>query len=347
MVPFKVRTFRHVNHRGDFMDTTRRHFLRQSALLIGSGSLLAACGGSSGSGASATTVSVGLPAGGNSLSIWKPVIERRGLSADGVALKWVGGDPGQLQTQFLSGSVDISTFGPLGTALALLKGDEIAITGPGIYGHHKWLVRDDSRARSVADLRGKRVATGLATAEAFRATQLILAVQGASADDFTWVHSQGAAAVALFERGDVDAIYIGEPNATILVDGGARQIGSLQEEWASATGSELPLFNAGPTLRTKWLAEHPEAAAGAVGMLVGASTSVAEDPSQLTAVAPAIGVKPALKDVAAQLPERMGDVYMKAFGEAEKAQLDEIVALGVKHGLLPEAPAAKVYAELT
>jgi ABC-type nitrate/sulfonate/bicarbonate transport system substrate-binding protein len=333
--------------------TTRRSFLRDGVLLFGSGSLLAACGGGSVSSGSAsagapnaTTVAVSLPAGGNSLSIWKPVSERLKLSAPGVKLKWVGGDPGQLQTQFLSGSVDISTFGPLGTALALEQGASVAITGPGIYGHHKWIVKDSSPVRKVADLRGKKVATGLATSEAFRATQLILAMQGSSAKDYRWVNTQGASAIALFERGDVDAIYIGEPNATILVAGGARQISSLQDEWKAASGSGVPLFNAGPTLHTKWMGEKPGAARGAVGILTKASTALAADPSQLTGVATAIGVKPGQQAVASQLPSRMADVYMPGFGDVERKQLDEIVALGVKHGILPRAPQAKVYADL-
>lgn len=329
--------------------TTRRHFLRQSAVLVGSGSLLAACGGSKPASTSArsTTVAVSLPNGGNSLSIWKPVSEKLHLSAPGVSLRWVGGDPGQLQTQFLAGSVDISTFGPLGTALALNNGDSIAVVGPGIYAHHKWIVKDGSPYRKVADLRGKKVATGLATAEAYRATQLVLAMQGSSDGDFSWVHTQTPAAVALFQRGAVDAIYIGEPSATILLSKGARQISSLQDEWKAASGSDLPLFNAGPTLRTKWLKENPGAARGAVGILVKSSTAVADDPSQLSSVATAIGVKPADKAVAAQLPQRMDNVYMKSFGAPERRQLDDIVALGVKHGILPKAPSAKTYADLS
>lgn len=328
--------------------TTRRAFLRRgagAALLLGAGPVLAGCGDGSGSaaGAGGTDVAVSLPAGGNALSIWKPIAERRHLSAPGVRLKWVGGDPGQLQTQFLSGSVDISTFGPLGTALALLGGDSIAIVGPGIYAHQKWIVPDASPARSAADLRGKRVATGLNTGEFFRATQLVAAMAGGHADtDYHWVHTQGAAAVALFERGDVDAIYIGEPNASILVAQGARQVDSLQARWKAASGSDELLFNAGPTIRTGWARDRPAAARGSVRVLSQASTYLAAHGDELSAVATAIGVKPDQRDVAAQLPRRMAGVYMPGFGRRQRAQLEQVVALGVKHGVLERAPEARV-----
>lgn len=333
--------------------TTRRQFLRRgsasAALLLGAGPILAACGGGSGDGAAgkAAEVAVSLPAGGNALSIWKPISERRHLTAPGVGFKWVGGDPGQLQTQFLAGSVDVSTFGPLGVALALLDGDSIAIAGPGIYAHHKWIVPASSSAQSADDLRGKRIATGLQTGEFFRSTQLVEAMAGRDAvRDYHWVHTQGAAAVALFQRGSVDAIYIGEPNATMLIAKGARQVDSLQDRWKAASGSDTPLFNAGPTIRTKWLDDDPKVAKGAVGVLTKASTSVAADPSQLSAVAASIGVPPSQRNVASELPKRMADVYMASFGDAEKKQLKEIVALAVKHGIVAKQPSADPYRDL-
>ncbi|MGE4428070.1 MAG: ABC transporter substrate-binding protein [Solirubrobacteraceae bacterium] len=330
--------------------TSRRAFLRRGAagvaIVLGGSTLLAACGDDATAGG-ATEVGVSLPTGGNSLSIWRPISEKLGLADPAVSLKWAGGDPGQLQTQFLAGSVDISTFGPLGVALSQIKGEPISIVGPGINAHHKWLVPASSSARKVADLRGKRVATGLNTSEVHRATQLVIAIQGGDPlKDIEWIHAKGASANALFERGDVDAIYVGEPNATILVSQGARQIGSLQAEWASATGSDVPLFNAGPTVRDTWANENPAAAVAAVGILTKASIAVAEDPSQLTDVAKSIGVKPTEREAPKLLPKRMADVYQTGLDGPARDQLDEVVRLGVKHGILPKAPPAKPLRDL-
>jgi NitT/TauT family transport system substrate-binding protein len=339
--------------------TTRRAFLRRgsaaAALALGAPALLAACGddedggatgGASGEGAT-TEVAVSLPAGGNSLSIWQPIVEQRRLSAPGVGFKWVGGDPGQLQTQFLAGSVDVSTFGAIGAALARLRGTDVAIVGPGIYAHHRWLVKDDSPYQSAADLRGRKVATGLATAEGFRLLELIAAIEGSRLEqDYDFVHTQGAAAVALFERDDVDAILIGEPNATILVSQGARQVDSVQDQWRAATGSGQPLFNAGATVRLDWARENARAARGAVRVLGEASTAIANDPALLEGVATSIGVKPGQDEVVGLLPERMGDVYTRDFGAPIRAQLDEIVALAVEHGIIPSRPRGHVYAAL-
>lgn len=340
--------------------TTRRAFLRHgsaaAALVLGGPVLLAACGdgeeggttaAASGDGGGSTEVAVSLPSGGNSLSIWQPIVEQRRLGAPGVGFKWVGGDPGQLQTQFLAGTVDISTFGAIGAALAQLRGTEIGIAGPGIYAHHKWLVKDDSPYQSAADLRGKRIATGLATAEAFRVLQLVAAMEGIRLEDeYEFVHAAGAPAVALFERGDVEAIYVGEPNATILMTQGARQVDSIQDQWRAATGSDQPLFNAGPTVRLDWAAENARAASGAVRVLGEASTAVANDPELLKGVATAIGVRPDQTEVIDLLPERMADVYTRDFGAPIRAQLDEIVTLAAEHRIIPSRPGGNVYAEL-
>src|SRR5690606_41472726 len=77
--------------------------------------------------------------------------------------------------------------------------------------HARWLVPENSPHRTVAALRGKKIATPPNNSDAFRSTQLALAVTGS---DFTADHQlfPGAvlAGLALFDRGDVDAILTSE-----------------------------------------------------------------------------------------------------------------------------------------
>lgn len=337
---------------------TRRRLLQRGGLAAAAFAavpVLAACGDdeqepaatATGDARTAQRVPVGVPAGGADLAVWKPVVAALKLTNPNAEIEWVHGDPGQLQTQFLAGATRITAFGPIGAAQANLSGTDVRLVGPGVVARSKWLAKGSSRYRSLDDLRGRKIVLPLATSEVYRQAAVVYQVGGGSfADDFEIVHAAGAAAVALFEKGEVEAIFTNEPTATRLVAGGANEIAVLEDQFKEATGLDVSPFSVGQGLQLSWARENKDAAAGVVDIITRANQAVVDDPSLLEQVATEIGVTKEESDVAALLPERMPQGYGTTFADDDFKVIDLWVELAVKQGILEKAPAEPVYAKL-
>lgn len=111
------------------------------------------------------------------------------------------------------------------------------------------LTQKDSPVKTIADLKGKKIAVGKATA-AYDILFRLLDQAGLSADDVEIIQLSADEAKAAFIGGSVDAWAIGEPYlSTAVVDEGARVL---------ADGSTInyisPAFH---IARTKFTEEHP------------------------------------------------------------------------------------------
>jgi TRAP transporter TAXI family solute receptor len=84
---------------------------------------------------------------------------------------------------------------------------DIRMVAPMNAGPMFFIVRDDSPLRSVADLRGRRVALGMATSGMVQHAHNIFGVLGLSFSDFTPVYLDFAAGADALAAGDVDAQF--------------------------------------------------------------------------------------------------------------------------------------------
>lgn len=279
--------------------------------------------------------------------MWRPAIEQNGFFGDDAPeTKWVGGDPGQVQTHLISEVVDISVFGAVTAATANAKGADIVIAGPALNNHGRWLVAEGSKYRTPKDLRGKKVATQPSNSDTFTQAAIVAALGGDDLrKDYELLFGAPTAGLALFERGDVEAIIAIEPTATKLVAAGAREIGRVGDLYKEAVGEDEPLLLNGRAVRR---ADY-EARRADYDAIIAGYTKVNEriqaDPAFLRRFAGPLGFKPGDKKAIELLPERLKDVYPSTFGAPERANLDRQLAEAVKLGLLPKAPAQKVYVE--
>ncbi|MEK8168934.1 PhnD/SsuA/transferrin family substrate-binding protein [Streptomyces sp. M19] len=128
--------------------------------VAGLGPLLAACGDSGGGGDARVEDTQAGTAG----AVIRPISEKRGLTGD-LKLRYVAGTgPGDVQNKLLSGALDVASMGPIGAAVSLAAGADVLIFSTSLANHVRWLVPENSPYRSVADLRGKKVATRRRTA---------------------------------------------------------------------------------------------------------------------------------------------------------------------------------------
>jgi ABC-type nitrate/sulfonate/bicarbonate transport system substrate-binding protein len=329
---------------------TRRAFLQQGAVAAGGLTLagwLAACGGSdsaSGSGGG-SAIKLSLPTAGGAGSVWRSVIEQDHLLGGGPEVDWVGGSPGQVQTQLLAKTVDVTVFGSVTAAQANAKGNDVLLVGPAINNHGRWLVAANSPYKTPKDLRGKKVATQPSNSDTFVQAAIVAALGGDDLKkDYKLLFGAPAANVALFQRGDVDAIIAIEPSATRLVAAGAREIARVGDLWQHYTGSSQPMLLNGRAVRADQWKQRRSDLQKTVDAFTKANAAIKADPQLLVKYAAAMGLKPTEKKAIALLPERMKDVYPDAFDAETIKGLQQQLDQAVKLGLLAAPPKQPVWA---
>jgi NitT/TauT family transport system substrate-binding protein len=326
--------------------------VRFSRRTLLSGAALAAAGAALGPGrhaaGAAAPVRMTDVVQGSAGALWRPLIEAGlvTLPAD-LSFAWIGGSPGQVQLQLTAGAVDMSVFGAIGVAELAPRGFDIAIFGPALNNHGRWIVRGDSPYRTPHDLIGRKIATQLEASDTYRHARLAGLLHGIDLKkDFDVVFGPSTANVALFRRGDVDAVIAIEPTATRLVAGGAREIARVGDMWRDATGDAAPLFLVGLAARRNWIDQNKALAAEMAGAFAELNSRLRAKPQLIAEQARAFGIPAGERAAIELLPQRMADVYGVDWNGAVFANLDRQIDEAVKAGIIPARPIRSVYAEL-
>ncbi|WP_146097574.1 ABC transporter substrate-binding protein [Nocardia nova] len=338
---------------------TRRQALRAGAALIGGGlgltSLLVACGDTTTAAVDANgkplqPIKVGAVQSGTAGAVTDPIIDEAGLATKyGLSLvRNGGGGVGTGQENLLTGLLDTFAFGPLGATEANISGHDVVIVGPQLWNHGRWIVPADSAFGSVEDLRGKRVGVQPAGSDTYKAAALALAVNGINFErEFRIFPGQPVANLALYERGDLDAIIAIEPNATRLVAQGNRQITTVSELWQRGTGDSNPLFLNGTGFNRPWLERNRDTAAKFVALRSEVNAKITSDPSLLAKHHEAFGI-PAKEEAAiALLPERLRDIYPSTWDQSLFTNMDKQIQVALRIGLLSRTTERPVYESLS
>lgn len=333
----------------------RRSLLRAAGLLVGGAgatALLAACGRDE-----PATAGTGGPlrakvqprSPGTAGAIRDSVVEQYGLEAKHrLSLdRKAGGGPGAGQEQLLTGVLDIYAFGPLGATEVNTSGHDIVIVGPSLWNHGSWIVPADSPYQTVADLKGKKVGVQPPASDTYRAAALASAVNGISfARDYQLFTGQPIANLALYERGDLDAIIAIEPNATRLVAKGNRQLASVSQLWQQGTGDRSPLFLNGVAVRRDWLAANRETAKAYVDLTVEAWQLIKKDPSLTARYHADYGIKADERKAIDLLPERLVPLYGDVWDDTVFANIDKQIEVALEAGVLKKRADEPVYEKL-
>ncbi|MDG4819957.1 MULTISPECIES: ABC transporter substrate-binding protein [unclassified Micromonospora] len=334
---------------------TRRSLLRAAGLLAGgagAATLLTACGvdepaAAGGGGTRGAKVQPRSP--GTAGAIRDSVAEQFGLEAKhGLRLdRKAGGGPGAGQEQLLTGVLDIYAFGPLGATEVNTSGHDVVIVGPSLWNHGRWIVPADSPYQSIADLKGRKVGVQPPSSDTYRAAALASAVNGIRFDrEFKLFTGQPIANLALYERGDLDAIIAIEPNATRLVAAGNRQLASVGELWQKGTGDSSPLFLNGTAVRRDWLAANRETAKAYVDFTLEAWRLIKQDPALIGKYHADYGVPAGEKKAIELLPGRLAPVYADGWDDTVFANLEKQIDLAIEVGVLKKRADKPVYEKL-
>jgi ABC-type nitrate/sulfonate/bicarbonate transport system substrate-binding protein len=317
-------------------ELSRRRFISGSAQLAAS---LALASGAR----AADVIRITTPTPGSAGTIWRPLIEARGNG--GLNLDWVGGAPGQGQIQLAAGTVDVAFYGAVGIAQSIVHGADLIIFGPALNNHGRWIVRGNSPYQSPHDLIGKKIATQPESTETFLQARMAAAANGIDLKrDCELFLGPPTANVALFERGDVDAVIALEPTATRLVGGGARQIAQVGDMWRTGSGDTGPLFLVGFAARRDWLEANRTAARTLVELLAEIHRDLKVHPDKFAALHDTLAIPTAEAPAIDLLPKRLPEIYSNEWGQTVFADIDRQIAYGVQTGILKAAPDRSVYA---
>lgn len=295
--------------------------------------------------ADARKLRITLPSPGSAGSAWKPLFETQGLNQQtDLDLNWVTADPGKMQIQLSAGSLDVGVFGAVGLATLVNRGSDIVLFGPALNNHGRWIVRGDSGFRSPKDLVGKTIATTAETSETYLQARIAASLHGIDLKkDVKVIHGSPTANLALFERGDVDAIITLEPTATRLVARGARDLVRVADMWRQATGTSKDPFLVGLAANRKWLDANRETAAQLVTLFQKLGQGVQQNPAQLQRIAPDLGLKQSETEAIALLPQRLGPAYSADWDQGVQEDIDKQVQVAADLGLIDRVPDRPLY----
>lgn len=323
----------------------RRNLLK-SAATLGAASLAGTA--SLPSFAQGKPVRITLPSPGSAGSAWRPVIERLKLQTDpDLQLQWVVADPGKMQTQLSAGTLDIGVFGAVGLATLVNRGSDIELFGPALNNHGRWIVPADSPYKTPRDLVGKTIASTAETSETWQQARIAASLSGIDLKkDLKVIFGSPTANLALFERGDVDAIITLEPTATRLVGRGAREIARVADTWKQSTGQTEDPILVGLAASRKWLDANRETALKVVELFKRVNGAIRQQPQVLGTVAAEVGLKPEETQAIALLPERLAPSYATRWDAQVFATIDKQLEVATRLGILERAPAGKIYRQL-
>jgi ABC-type nitrate/sulfonate/bicarbonate transport system substrate-binding protein len=290
-------------------------------------------------------VNITLSTPGSAGSIWRAAMSTLdpSLSSD-FDINWVAGDPGQMQVQLAAGSLDVGVFGAIGLATLARKGSDITLFGPALNNHGRIIVKADSPFRKPADLVGRKIATQPKTTETYQQARVALSLLGIDMDrDFETIFGPPTANLALFDRGDVDAVIVIEPTATRAVGSGARELARIGDIWSQASGVGAAPFLVGLAAKRTWLASNRELATSVARLFAAANGALRHDPKLFIEHAAEMGLRP--KETAAidLLPTRLADVYPSEWDQGVWSAIDRQIEVAVKLRLLDAEPGRPLY----
>ncbi len=203
-------------------------------------------------------------------------------------IKWTKFDSGaDVNTAFIAEELDFGTLGSSPVARGLSAPLNIPYKVAfilGVAGENEALVaRDGSGINTVADLKGKRIATPFAST-AHYSLLAALAQEGLSANDVQLIDLQPQAILAGWERGDIDAAYSWLPTLDELRKTGKDLISSRQlaeagkptldlatvsDEFATAHPDVVDVWRQQQARALDVIAGEPEDAAKAIAAEIG------------------------------------------------------------------------------
>lgn len=282
---------------------------------------------------------------GSAGAITRPLTEKLGLPQKyQLPYRWIPSQPADTETALIAGALDIGSFGAIGATQLNLRGVPIRLIAPSLNNHVRWIVRGDAPYQSVADLRGKAVATQPEATETYRTTWMTAALAGLDFKKEFRIHTGSPPAIlALFERGDVEAVSITEPIATRLVARGYRELARIGDLWQQYTKSPVPMLLVGVAAKQDWVDKNPDLYRRYYQSNLEVREQIRRNPDILKDFATEFGIPPSEQKAIDLLPARLGPAFVSDWGRQEFASIDHQVDIALELGILQKRAGVPLY----
>jgi NitT/TauT family transport system substrate-binding protein len=198
----------------------------------------------------------------------------------------------------------------------------------------QFLVRPNSSARTLADLKGARIESAPGPANLAAARGVLAAVGLQDVTDYTISEQQLGNMIGALQSGNFDAAYALEPIAAIAENNGVARLleaGVISRYILGDPDAET--YASGAAMTRKFITEQPAAAQAFAAAWSQALSTIATDPTTRTLLVKYLNTPPAL---AATLP--LQDMKMvAALTPADIADFQKFVDFGVRQGLVQGA----------
>jgi len=282
------------------------------------------------------------PAPGSAVGLLTEVIKEKGLDErNGLVLDVKYFDPAATEQAVVLRRADAGVFPVVSAARVNLIGEKIRLFAPALINHNSIVLHKGSTATRLADLKGKRLGTLDRISMTYTSLAVIAKMQGLDLDqDFKLTLSPPPVLMALFGRGELDALAIFEPLVTRLVSEGNVEMMRLDRFWREQTGQFMVALAIGA--HEDWLNSHPTAARKLFRTLLDAMAAVQANPKAIVEEhrqSLMVETDEQLK----RLTERMPRFYTTRWDRALIDNMDFLLKKNVELGLLKAMPKDEIF----
>jgi NitT/TauT family transport system substrate-binding protein len=282
------------------------------------------------------------PAPGSAVGLLTQVIKEKGLDEhNGLVLDVKYFDPAATEQAVVLRRADAGIFPVVSAARVNLIGERIRLFAPALINHNSIVLQKGSTATRLADLKGKRLGTLDRISMTYTSLAVIAKMQGLDLDqDFKLTLSPPPVLMALFGRGELDALVIFEPLVTRLVSEGYVEMVRLDRFWREQTGQFMVALAIGA--HEDWLNSHPAAARKLFRTLIDAMAAIQANPKAIVQEhRQSLMIE--TDEQRKRLTERMPRLYTARWDRALIDNMDSLLKKNVELGLLKAMPKDEIF----
>jgi NitT/TauT family transport system substrate-binding protein len=292
--------------------------------------------------ATSETVIFASPSPGTAVGLLVQVIKEKRLDEhNGLVLDVKYFDPAATEQAVILRRADAGIFPVVSAARVNLVGEKIRLFAPALINHNSIMLQKGSTATRLSDLKGKRLGTLDRISMTYTSLAVIAKMQGLDLDqDFKLTLSPPPVLMALFTRGELDALAIFEPLVTRLVSEGYGEMMRLDRVWREQTGQFMVALAIGA--HEDWLNSHLGAAHKLFRTLIDAMTAIQENPKAIVQEhRQSLLVE--TDEQLQRLTERMPRLYTARWDRALLDNMSSLLKKNVELGLLKAMPKDEIF----
>lgn len=282
------------------------------------------------------------PGPGTAVGLLSEVIkEKRIDESNGVLLEVKYFDPAATEQAVLLRRADAGIFPVISAARVNLMGEKIRLFAPALVNHNSVVLRKGSSATRLADLKGKRIGTLDRISMTYTTLATIAKLDGLELErDFKLTLSPPPVLMALFSRGELDAVVLYEPLVTRLVGEGHRELLRIDQAWKEKTGH--PMLALGIGAYAEWIGSHGDTARKLFRTIVEGMRRIEADPKSVVREHRRTLMVEGDQQLE-RLAERMPRLYSVRWDRAEIENMNALLRKNVELGLLKAMPKDEIF----